>query len=184
MKFIDKITLTIFADIMLVLSVIACVLVFGWLDFHVVSDFCYKAITTELPSQIILVCSAVFILLSLKCIFFSSSDKNERSGNGVLLENEKGRLIISEETLKNLANSVANGFEGTEEVSTRISLDKENQLLIYITLTVKPSVVIKELSANIQDKVKATIKQATDLDVKEVSIKIKNIAPKQSESSK
>ena len=183
MKFIEKITLTIFSDIILIISLIACGLVFGWLDFDVVSNLCHKALTSELPSQIILGCSIVFILLSLKCIFFSSSGKQEKSNHGVLLENEKGKLMISEETLQNLANTVATGFEGTEEVHTKIVLDKENNLLVHINLIVKPSAVIKELSANIQDKVKRTIKQATDLDVKEVNIKIKNIAPKPKETN-
>ena len=89
--------------------------------------------------------------------------------------------MISEETLQNLATSVAKGFDAAEDVSTNIALDKENNLIIYINLTVKPKAVIKELSTNIQNKVKETIKQATDLDVKEVNIKVKNIAPKPKE---
>ena len=86
--------------------------------------------------------------------------------------------MISQETLQNLTNSVAKGFEGAEEVYTKVVLDKENNLIVYVNLTVKPTVVIKELSMNIQNKVKQTIKQTTDLDVKEVNIKVRNIAPK------
>ena len=43
---------------------------------------------------------------------------------------------------------------------------------------VKPTAVIKDISMNIQNKVKEVVKTATDLDVKEVNIKVKNIAPK------
>ena len=184
MKFLDKVALTIFSDVILILSIIACVLIFGWLDFETVSNLVQKAITTELPSQIILGCSVVFILLSIYSIFFSSSDKQEVYGNGVLLENEKGKLMISSETLQNLANEVAMKFDGTEDVVTKVSIDKENNLIISVNLTVKPTVVIKELSANIQDRIKTVIKQTTDLDVKEVNIKVKNIAPKQTETNK
>ena len=90
--------------------------------------------------------------------------------------------MISQETLQNLVNSVATGFEGAEYVSTSVSLDKENSLIIFVNLTVKPTVVIKELTTNIQNKVKETIKQSTDLDVKEVNIKVRNIAPKPKEN--
>ena len=183
MKFIEKTTLIIFSDIMLVLSILACVLVFGWLDYDLVSNICHKALIGEITSQIILGCSIVFILLAIKCIFFYSGEKEENFKQGVLLENENGKLMISEETLQNLVNSVAKGFEGAGEVSTKVGLDKENNLLVYVNLTVKPNAVIKELSKNIQNKVKDTVKQATDLDVKEVNIKIKNIAPKSTEKS-
>ena len=37
--------------------------------------------------------------------------------------------------------------------------------------------VIKELSTNLQNKIKDTIKKASDLEVKEVNIKVKNIEP-------
>ncbi|MBR3162824.1 MAG: alkaline shock response membrane anchor protein AmaP [Clostridia bacterium] len=182
MKFIEKTSLIIFSDIVLVLSILACVLVFGWLDYDLVSNICQKAVTGEITSQIILGCSIVFILLAIKCIFFYSGDKEESFKQGVLLENENGKLLISEETLQNLVNSVAIGFEGAEDVKTRVALDKENNLQVFVNLIVKPTAVIKELSNNIQNKVKDTIKQATDLDVKEVNIKIKNIAPKTSEN--
>ena len=183
MKFIEKTTLLIFSDLMLILSVLACILVFGWLDYDLVSNLCQKAITGEISSQIVLGCSIVFILLAIKCIFFFSGDDDEGFKQGVLLENENGKLLISEETLQNLVNSVAIGFEGAEDVTTKVALDKENNLQVYVNLIVKPSAVIKELSTNIQNKVKSTVKQATDLDVKEVNIKIKNIAPKTAEKN-
>lgn len=176
MKFIEKTTLLIFSDIMLILSVLACILVFGWLDFDLISNLCHRAITGEITSQVVLGCSIVFILLAIKCIFFFSGDKEEGFKQGVLLENENGKLMISEETLQNLVNSVAIGFEGAEDVTTKVALDKENNLQVFVNLIVKPTAIIKELSTNIQNKVKDTVKQATDLDVKEVNIKIKNIA--------
>ena len=36
MKFIEKITLIIYSNIMLILSIILCLLVFGWLDIGIV----------------------------------------------------------------------------------------------------------------------------------------------------
>ena len=153
MKWLDRITLIIFADIMLVIAVILCLLIFGWLDFGLVSNLCYKALTLEIPSKVVLVSCVIVLLLSLKVIFFSSSDREEKSKRGVLLENENGKLVISGETLQNLANSVAKGFESTEEVSTRVALDKENNLIIFVNLTVNSNAIIKELSTNLQETI-------------------------------
>ena len=88
-------------------------------------------------------------------IFDSTSKGKTNEEQGVLLENENGKLMISKETLENLVNSVALNFEGTEQVTTRVELDRENT------------------------KIKEKIKTATDLDVKEVNITVKKVAPKE-----
>ena len=44
-------------------------------------------------------------------------------------------------------------------------------------LSVKENAVIKELSTNLQTKIKTTIKKTSDLEVKEVNIKVKDIEP-------
>ena len=181
MKFLERVTLFIFADIMLIISVVLCLLIFGWLDYSIVSNICYKALTYDVSSKIVLVCSVIFILLSIKAIFFSSSNNNEKSKQGILLENESGKLVISGETLQNLVKSTAKSCASAEDISTKIALDKENNLIVFINLTVNPNAIIKELSTNLQAKVKEVIKKSTDLEVKEVNIKIRNIAPKQKE---
>lgn len=177
MKFLEKISLIIFSIIMLVISVINCLLVFGWLRLGTVNSFITDIINDSTYSNIILGVSVIFILLAIKCIFFSSSEKESiKSGNGILLENDNGKLMVSRETLVNIVNGVAKGFESTENVVTKVSLDKENNLKIYVELYVHSNDVIKDLSANIQNRIKEAIKKTVDLDVKEVNIKIKNIA--------
>lgn len=177
MKFLEKLSLTIFSIIMLVVSVINCLLVFGWLRLGTVNSFMTDILNNSTYSNIILAVSVVFILLSIKCIFFSSSDKDGiKGGNGILLENDNGKLMVSRETLVNIVNGVAKGFESTENVVTIVSLDKENNLRIYVELYVHSNAVIKDLSANLQNRIKEAIKKTVDLDVKEVNIKIKNIA--------
>ena len=66
-----------------------------------------------------------------------------------------------------------------EEIATRVELDKENNVIVFVNLTVSSEAIIKELSANLQEKIKSKIKTATDLDVKEVNITVKKVAPKE-----
>ena len=177
MKIVEKITLIIYANIMLILAIILSLLIFGWLDAELVGNFAKAVITHDTSSKILLGINVVFILLSIKCIFFDSSSKEKiKSGQGVLLENENGKLMISKETIENLVNSVALNFQSTQNVVTRIELDKENNVKVFVNLTVTTDAVIKNLSANLQAKVKEKIKTATDLDVKEVNITVKKVA--------
>lgn len=179
MKILEKITLIIYSNLMLILSVILCLLVFGWLDMKLVGEIIAGIIVGETTSKIVLGCSVVFILLSIKCIFFDSTSREQiKERQGVLLENESGKLMISKETIENLVNSVALNFPSTEDVTTRIELDKENNVKVYANLIVNSDAVIKDLSANLQTKIKEKVKAATDLEVKEVNITIKKVAEK------
>ena len=71
-----------------------------------------------------------------------------------------------------------------DEITTSVDLDKENNVIVYVNLVVSSEAVIKDLSVNLQQEIKEKIKQATDLEVKQVNIKVKNIASSKEEKSK
>jgi len=178
MKMIEKTTLVLFSTIILILSIIFGLLAFGWLDVEFVEQYLEGIINNTVSVNIMLGISLLFILLSIKCIFFDSSSKEKNDyRNSILLENADGKLLITKETIENLTNRVVKNFESAEDVTTRIELDKDNAVRVYVNLTVKENAVIKELSTNLQTKIKEAIKNSSDLDVQQVNIKVKNIEP-------
>ena len=184
MKTLEKITLIIYSNLILILSIVVCLLIFGWLDMGLVGDMFYRIIVGETSSKIVLGLSIIFILLSIKCIFFDSTSKEQiKERQGVLLENESGKLLISKETIENLVNSVALNFQSAEQVTTRVELDKENNVKVYVNLIISSDAVIKDLSANLQTKIKEKVKRATDLEVKEVNISVKKVAAKEQQEA-
>ena len=183
MKILQKISLIIYSYVMLILSILACLLVFRWLDPELVGGIVNNILTGDISGKIVLGVSVVFILLSIKCIFFDSTSKEQiKERQGVLLENESGKLMISKETIENLVNSVAKEFESTEDVTTRVELDKDNNVKVYANLVVSSEAVIKDLSAKLQTSIKDKIKKATDLEVNEVNITVKKVADKPQEA--
>ena len=88
---------------------------------------------------------------------------------------ESGKLLISKETIENLVNGVAKGFENTQSVTTKVIIDSQNTLRVFVTLMVLPNTVINELSMNLQSRIKEVVKSVTDLEIKSIDIKIKNI---------
>ena len=182
MKFLEKLTLNIYSTIMLVISIILCLLVFGWLDVEIIGGFIEKMIAGETSGAVLLGLSVIFILLSIKCIFFDSDSKEtSKETQGVLLENENGKLMISKETIENLVNSVALNFQSAEDVKTRVELDRQNNVKVNVNLIVSSEAIIKDLSANLQTKIKEKIMKATELEVKEVNISVKKVAQKPSD---
>lgn len=178
MKIIDKIGLALFSTLIFIMAIISCLMIFGWLDVDWVFGIVDAAVHEQVTSNILLALNVIFILLAIKCIFFESGSKKDMDyKNGVLLENSDGKLLITKDTLENLVNGIVKGFDSAENVTTKVELDKENNVRIFVNLSVKENAIIKELSTNLQTKIKTTIKKTSDLDVKEVNIKVKDIEP-------
>ena len=72
MKIIEKIALIIYSIIVLILSVVCCLLIFNWLQLDSIINILENMLEYHYISTTVLVVSIIFILLSLKCIFFGS----------------------------------------------------------------------------------------------------------------
>lgn len=173
MKILDKITLVLFSVIILVISILIALLMFGWVKFSTITIFYGEIIANNIATNTLIVSSIVCALLALRAIFFNSNTGT--SSEGVLLENDAGKLLISRDTIENLVNSIARGFENTQSVTTKVLINDDNELKLYITLIVLPDTVISELSMNLQARIKETIKTAAGIDVKTINIRVKNI---------
>ena len=182
MKTLDKIGLVIFSNLVLIMSIILCLLIFGWLSPEIIYDITKIALNDTVTTNVVLGISVVCILLAIKCIFFTSDTKQINGiKDGILLQNSDGQLVISKTTLEELVNNVVKGFDSAQDESSKIVLDEEKNLIVYVTLNVKENAVIKELSNNLQTKIKSAIKNTSDLEVKEVNISVKELQsqPKQ-----
>ena len=178
MKFIEKVSLTILSIIGLIVAILIILLYLNIIAASTVSNM-LMSMTEGSIGLTSLIVSLIIIFLSIKCLFFGSKVKRDRS-DGVLLENDNGKLLITRETLENLVSSASKNIEGTESISSRIVLDKDNNLSVLITITISQDTNIKNLSNSLQTTIKDAIKQTADLDVKEVNVKVKNINMKQS----
>ena len=66
MKILEKLTLIIYSYVILIISVLACLLVFGWVDIDLVGEVIKGVIVSSTWGKVILGVSVVFILLSIK----------------------------------------------------------------------------------------------------------------------
>ena len=179
MKFLEKMSLVIFSIIILVLSLIMDLLIFGWVKISNVTYFITMGLTVPTATNIILVVTIILMLLAIKCIFFSSKEKKESSADGVLLENESGKLLISINTIENIVKGVIREFPNIKSSTCKVILDKqENNVKINLNLVVEADTVLNVLSIKLQDKIKETVKNIAELEVKEVNIQIKDIEVK------
>ena len=180
MKILEKFALVIYSYIILILAVVMCFLVFNWIDIDSLNNIINEIIRGDISSKITLAVSAIFILLSIKCIFFDSDTEEKiKESQGILLKNENGQLLITKETLDNMIKSVVYKFDNIENCTPKISLDEQNEISITLQVVVKDNVIIKDLASNLQARVKEEMKRISDLDVKNVNIKIINMSKKE-----
>lgn len=177
MKFLDKLVLKIFSIIVLVITIGLILIMTGILPLETVENYFLLLSDYENGVTILIAVLAVLMLLAIKGFFFTS--KSEDNGkDGIILENVSGKLVISKESLENLIASVIKDIPGADTVSSKTILDRDKNLIVYVTAVVSKDVMIKDISNELQAKIKAAMKRTADLDVKEVNIKIKNITSK------
>ena len=160
MKLLDKIGLALFSTLVLILAIVTCLMIFGWLDTDLVHNFVDAGVHGQVSSSVLLVVCMILILLAIKCIFFDSHSKQEIDyKNGILLENSDGKLLITKDTLENLVNGVAKGFEGAENITTRVELDKENHVIVFVNLSVKKMQLLKNCQQIYKQKSKQLLRK-------------------------
>ena len=175
MKLIDKVIYFIFSTIVLAIVVIVFMglLNIGGVNhiFSFIGGMPNMSFTQEQMTYIVIIEILLFIM-AIKGILFQS--KLEENKDAIILENNSGKLIISRKTLENLVKDISNGVQGVENSFARVNVSKDTELIISIDIVVKEG-SIKDITKKLQEDVKIAIKKASDLNVSEVNVNIKNI---------
>ena len=175
MKFLDKVALFIFSTIILILSISLMLIGFKVIDPNVFGVLLVKLSTNQVAIYVMIGMCILLSLLALRCLFFVDYDKMKKTETGILMQNDDGKLLITRNTLENIVESIIKEFPNIDSSEVDVLIDKENEILIDIILNAKEGVIIKDLSLNLQSKIKDTIKQSTDLDVKTIDISVKQV---------
>lgn len=180
MKTLDRIILCVFSVIILLVAMISSFLIFGWADVTTVYILITDALKDATTCNILIGINIVLILLAIKGIFFESADKEEKMSNdGILLQNDDGKLLVTRDTITGIVNNVVAGFESVKKCQSKIILDGDNNLSIVLTIEVADNAIIKELSNNIQIRVKDSIKKSLDVEVKSLDIRVRDMVKPQ-----
>ncbi len=171
MRLVERFSIIVFSGLVLILSCFTMFVSTNLISVSIFEDL------FEVLSENLAITICVCVLLSLWSIanVFLKSDSRKENVNGILLENENGSLLITKDSISNLVESVLKKNSDVKQESVKIEFTTNKDIIINIVVSVKDSIVMKETSAKLQENIKMIIKKATDLDVKEINIKIKGI---------
>ena len=182
MTLFEKIISVTFSVIVLIVSVGFILTLGGVLDPDLGSDLMQDIMKGEIFSKILFIISIALMIFALREIAFGKKLETE-GRDGIVLENETGKLIISKESLENLIAGEAKDIYGTESISSKTFLDPDKNLIVDVNVVVSKDLAIKEYSSELQKGIKDVLKRTADLNTKNINIRIKNISNKKSKKS-
>ena len=170
MKAFKKLSLIIFSIMLFAISIFLFLV-----TIQVIDNEAVESIAESLNEHaVIVVLACILMCVWTAFVTFKRSTRNN-ADNGILLENEHGTLLITKDSIINLIESVVNNNAEIRADGVKIEFNEENELIVNVIVEVKDSTIIKDISAKLQENVKLVIKKSTDLDVREVNIKIKDV---------
>lgn len=174
MKILEKFVLILYSFFILIMSVIICLIIFGLISFDQIK-FCIDYVINDGALAITIVAiSIICMLLSVRCLFFRKKKQIKKStATDILLENESGRLLISKTAIENsVKNIVRQSLNLSSEMKIIVDIDPANNISIYISVMLDRTVKVRDLTLNLQLKIKNQIKEDFGLEVKQVNIKV------------
>ncbi|NLN42285.1 MAG: alkaline shock response membrane anchor protein AmaP [Clostridiales bacterium] len=180
---LNKLLQTIYTIIILLLSlaVLAMCVAVG-INVINISQINLALQNIQLNWQLLLITSLIsvlFIIISLKLLFARPKPKVLRST--LLRHTDLGAIRVSVETLEIMTQKVVRSFNEVKDVRVNI-ITEEDGVKIQLKLLMMPDVVLPDVSASIQEKVKEYIQSYSGILVKEVFIYIDNLVTPQQRS--
>ncbi len=175
MKILKKVCLTIFATIVLIISILLLLIAFNIMDSNVFGILISKVLLSQEGTYALVGVSVVLILLAMWCLFFCEENNKNGKNSGIELENSDGRLLITKNTLQDLVKGVINNFPSIEDSEANVLIDRENNVTIDVTITVSDGAIIKDVSSKLQNDIKSIVRKSTDLELDKVNIVVKKV---------
>lgn len=171
MRLVERFSIVVFSILILIFSIFSMFVTCDIVNVSVFEDI-FGYLESNMAYTI---CALVILSLWSIANIFLKSDTKKLNTNGILLENENGSLLITKDSISNLVGAVLKKNTDVKEENVKIDFDNDKNIIINIVISVKDSTVIKDVSAKLQESIKMIVKKATDLEVKEINIKVKGV---------
>lgn len=177
MKFLERLGLAVFSMIVLTISIVLILIGAGFIEPTIFSILITKIVTVQNYTYILYGVCGILALLAIKCLFFTNpiDDEDNYDEEGIQLQNEDGTLLITKTTLCNIVDGVVMEIPKVHTSQTNVIIDKEGNVSLDVIINVANGVTIKDVSSKLQSKIKKTVKDSTDLELKFVNIQVINV---------
>ncbi len=173
MKLLDRILLTMYTFVILLLSVVLLGISLRLLSLEAVIDT-ISALRYGWPFALIAFSVAlIFFVLSLRLLM--ANFLRDKPTSTLLKATELGTIRVSVNTLDTLAQKAVRVFNEVKDVKSLI-VPEPDGVRIQLKVTIMPDVNMPELTQSLQQKVKEYVENVSGITVKEVRIYVDNLS--------
>lgn len=170
MTILDRIILTIYMLLMVLVSLVIVILPFNLVPLSYIN-----LAVTELSTKWYYCIGGIVLLgISLK-LLFSGVKSSSNSRGGIVKPSEFGDIKISTQTFESLSLRAVRQISGIKDVKVRVDIAPEG-LTIYARLLVLPDINMTKIVTEVQGRMKEYVESITDMAVKEVRVDVENVA--------
>ena len=122
MTVFQKVVSVTLASVVLVVSIVLMLTLGGILEPTFGADMMSNIVEENFLSRLLFVLAIYLFIISLREIAFGEKIESEGK-DGIILENESGKLIISKESLENLIAGVGKEIDGADAITSKTYID-------------------------------------------------------------
>lgn len=166
----DRIILTLYTFLM---AVFAAILILATLGMIPTAFFMY--VMGSLPGNWEFTLGGVVIFLISIRLLLAGIGMFGSSNTLVLSDTEAGKTVVSKGALEEYIADIAQEVYGIYGVKVTVEMEEKNIINARINASLEPGVNVFEITEEVKDNVKETIKKVVGLDVKDVELYFKKI---------
>ncbi len=174
MRFLDKLISFIFNVFVIVVAVSILLVLTGFVNYPVIDGVLRDYVFNDGYKTIVLSATILVILAGLKITVFSSALSNTAQ-KSIMVDTPHGKIQINQDTIESVAKNIIKDYDSIKDVQTRMTKAK-NGINMYMMLSVYQNTNIKDVVTKIQNEVKEQIEETTSVIVRNVDVKVKNVA--------
>ncbi|NLK52681.1 MAG: alkaline shock response membrane anchor protein AmaP [Syntrophomonadaceae bacterium] len=169
MKLRSRLIILLFSLLLIGLGGVVAALALGW---RLPLDQLMYALNILEGRWLLGLVGTILVLIGL-LVFFDGL-KPAPSTEGVIQELQLGRVVTTNQALESVVHKAVRQIRGVREVKPLIRVDTAG-LTVLLRVVLSPEVKVPEIAQQIQESVRAQIRETIGAEVLEVRIKVDNI---------
>ena len=166
----DRVILTLYTIVMAAIAVVLILITFGILPVdYFISEIAALPGNWEFAAG-----GAVILLISVRLLLAGIGVLGDDS-TLTLADVDTGKTVVSKRALEQYIADIAQEVYGIYGVKVAVTMEDKNTINARIKASLEPGVNVFEITEEVKDNVKETIKKVVGLEVKNIEMKFKKI---------
>lgn len=166
----DRIILTLYTLLMALFAVVVILITIG-----IIPSVAFAHIITELPGNWEFAAGGVILFVLSVRLLLAGIGLIGDSSSLTLADADSGKTIVSKRALEDYIADIAQEVYGIYSVKVAVDMEDKTTINARIHASLEPGVNVFEITEEVKDNIKETIKKVVGLEVKNIELYFKKI---------